>query len=185
MITKTRIVLAYSRYLDSIKQCDGGEIPSKFGKLTNWLNSNVCNLEEDDKWFDFYWVVLIDSIGKTIAQLKKKEVRLKEVSESWSSIEVKECYRLVKLINQSINNNRDQFSVNWARFCKLTSDTEDIALRLYMYMTYRDSYAGEGFFSQYYRIIPSLFKAETDEEIDKIIQDFQKGSGGSTIASNH
>ena len=168
MITKLTLVQQYSKYLDAISKDNGKQIPTYFKKFTSFLRKNC-----EDK--ELQVLLELDSIGKTLVQVKKKDIRLKELAENWSRTSIEEFYRILKILNQLVRSdegNTDTYRVNFGKLVALLNKQKDPCVILYMYLCHSNSIDGERLYTNKddREMVRRLMGASTEEEIDNLLQ---------------
>ena len=98
MSDKTTILQQYKKYLTAIKNCENEQVPINFKKFTDFLY-NACYELDSRLWT----VINLDCVHRTIKVINKRNIRLKDVAEDWSTIEVQECYDIINAITRAAN----------------------------------------------------------------------------------
>lgn len=168
MSNKTTILEQYKKYLQTINTCENEQVPTNFIKFTKWL-FNACYELDSRLWT----VIKLDCIHRTIKLVNKRNIRLKEVSEDWSPIEVQECYDIINAITRAANEDptSQEHMVLTGKLFNLIDKEKDPSMQLYMYMQHEKSKYGYRLYREEKENVQKLLSATSEEEIDSIMQE--------------
>lgn len=172
MHTKLTIVEQYKKYLNAISKDNGSSIPSLFKKFYDFLGKE----HNEGLDFDFYFHILRNSIKCAIKQIENKKVYLKKLSADWDDSSVKQCYKLINLLEQNAkNDDGDSYLVNFNRLSNLLFlETEDPCTMLFMCTCFSRTEEGNTFFNCRSYEVSQLIKASSEEEIEEILEDINQ-----------
>lgn len=172
MKTKKTILEQYTKYLQLINECKKEELPTNFKKFTDFLKANTDNKR-------FQGILYLDCIHKTLVQVSQREVRLKELSQSWSSTAAKKCWEKVNKLNSIRKEEEDTSSVSISDRYKILlgslfnfmEEQTDPCLKLYMYMAHESKDSdGQKLYGSEMLLVDKLLKADSEEEIEALLQ---------------
>lgn len=164
MISKVKFVQTYTKYCDHIKAAEAESILSSYKAMYDYLEKECVD--------DYLMVNLkLGLIWNTLDQIRKKNIFLKDLSESWDSQVTKQCKNIVgHLWNINAENGMTESEkILFGKFCKLSNEQEDAALQLYMWMLFSNTKNGRTLLERTNEYCNKLKKAQTNEEITAIL----------------
>lgn len=166
MKAKTTILQQYRKYLEAIKNCDKAQVATNYAKFIDFIDKE-CK-EED---YDFWLLIYINCVYMTLKQIRARNVFLKEISEDWNPSYVDKCYKLIGKVCEKREEGEDDYKVCLGNLFIFILEQSDPSMQLYMHMLHENSIDGKSFYKKDSFILKKLHKAESDEEIDRILQE--------------
>lgn len=159
MRDKLTVVQTYKRYLDKINWCEPSEVPTNFGKMIDFLYKETA--KEDS---ELRFALIEDCVFETLKVVNRKNIRLKELSEDWDTSAIEELWHLQANADTYWKiGDTNSYKITFNKIRTLIGDTEDNALKLYLYLNNSKSNDGKDFYRSYHKIAKKLI-AEIENE---------------------
>ena len=159
MRDKLTVVQTYKRYLDKINGCEPSEVPTNFGKMIDFLYKETA--KEDS---ELRLTLIEDCVFETLKVVNRKNIRLKELSEDWDTSAIEELWHLQANADTYWKiGDTNSYKITFNKIRTLIGETEDNALKLYLYLNNSKSNDGKDFYRSYHKIAKKLIAQIEDE----------------------
>lgn len=169
MITKLTITQQYSKYIDTIKSCNNGQLIENYKRFVEWLNKE-CKDEE------LHLLLLTNCVYMTLKEVRDRKIFLRDTAEEWPTIEVQKFH---KILDSTLSRRemlikggdcKQEYTACEGNLIKHIVSQKDPSVQLYMYLKHENSADGRNLYKADAIRVVKLLEAVSEEEIDKILQ---------------
>lgn len=145
---KTTVLQVYKRYLSKINGWEPAEVPTNFGKMMDFLYNELDFSKEDE--LKLWGMLSRDCVYQTLKVVKRKNIRLKELSEDWNANTVQEVWRLQGIVdNYDEIGDTNSYTLAFRKLWTIIDSEEDMALKLYLHLSHQErSNNGSNFYKR-------------------------------------